>query len=135
VLAAVAFEALKLVATYLLGRVTENPLYATFGVVVGLLVWINLNSRLLVFAAAWTATQPYSLVPAPPGDAGAGRNTGLASATEPVSVVAPAGYEAVPVAAEDADASSSGSRWRGAAVGAGIGAAVAVLASRRRSRA
>jgi membrane protein len=135
VLAAVAFEALKLVATYLLGRVTENPLYATFGVVVGLLVWINLNSRLLVFAAAWTATQPYSLVPAPPGDAGAGRNTELASATEPVSVVAPAGYEAVPVAAEDADASSSGSRWRGAAVGAGIGAAVAVLASRRRSRA
>jgi membrane protein len=135
VLAAVAFEALKLVATYLLGRVTENPLYATFGVIVGLLVWINLNSRLLVFAAAWTATQAYSLVPAPPGDAGAGRNTGLAAATEPVSVVAPADYETVPVAADGGAASSSGSRWRGALVGAGIGAAVAAVASRRRSRA
>jgi membrane protein len=135
VLAAVGFEVLKLGATFLLGRVTDNPLYATFGVIVGLLVWINLNSRLLVFAAAWTATQPYSLTPAPPGDAGAGRNTGLAAATEPVSAVAPADYVAVPVAAGDTAGSSSGSRWRGAVLGAGLGAAVAAVASRRRSRA
>jgi membrane protein len=134
VLAAVGFEVLKLGATFLLGRVTENPLYATFGVIVGLLVWINLNSRILVFAGAWTATQAYSLEPAPAGDAGAGRNTALAAATEPVSVVAPADYETVPAAADDDSDSSSGGRWRGALVGAGIGAAVAAVASRRKSR-
>ncbi|MGH8938385.1 MAG: YihY/virulence factor BrkB family protein, partial [Actinomycetes bacterium] len=60
-LAAAGFEALKLLGTYLIANVTSNPLYATFGVVVGLLVWINLNSKLTVFAAAWVATHPYSL--------------------------------------------------------------------------
>ena len=140
VLAAVGFEVLKLVGTFLVGRTTTNPLYATFGVVVGLLVWINLVSRLLVFAAAWTATQPYSLAPAPPGDSGAGRSTGLASSTEPVAVVAPGDYEAVPVEADDVLASSprAPGRWRAGMVGAGLGAAATtVLArglSRRRSR-
>jgi membrane protein len=134
VLAAVGFEVLKLGATFLLGRTTDNPLYATFGVIVGLLVWIYLNSQLLMFAAAWTATRPYSLEPAPAGDVGAGRSTGLAAATEPVTPVAPADYERVPVAADAAGDPSSGSRWRGALVGAGIGAAVAAVASRRKSR-
>ena len=78
-LAAVGFELLKLVGTFLIGRVTQNPLYATFGVVVGLLVWMNFVARLTVFAAAWTATQPYSLEPADLGEAGAGRSTGLAA--------------------------------------------------------
>lgn len=136
-LAAVGFEVLKLLGTFLVARTTSNPLYATFGVVVGLLVWINLNSRLLVFAAAWAATQPYSLHPAPTGDRGAGRSTGLAAATEPVLAVAPGSYEAVPVEADDVAASTSGSRrstLRGAALGAGVGAAAAALASRRRSR-
>jgi membrane protein len=64
VVAAVGFEVLKLLGTFLIARTTDNPLYATFGVVVGLLVWINLVSKLLVYAAAWTATDPYSLVPA-----------------------------------------------------------------------
>ena len=142
VLAAVGFEVLKLVGTFLVGRTTTNPLYATFGVVVGLLVWINLVSRLMVLAAAWTATQPYSLAPSPPGDSGAGRSTGLASSTEPVAVVAPGDYEAVPVEADDVPASSPGAvapgRWRAGMVGAGLGAAATtVLArglSRRRSR-
>ena len=77
-LAAVGFEVLKLLGTFLIGRVTQNPLYATFGVVVGLLVWMNFVARLTIFAAAWTATQPYSLEPADLGEAGAGRSTGLA---------------------------------------------------------
>jgi membrane protein len=137
VLAAVGFEALKLLGTFLIGRTTENALYATFGVVVGLLVWINFASRLLVFAAAWTATQPYSLSPSAVGEAGAGRTTGIAWATEPVTAVAPGDYEAVPVEADDvvgASGSSARSRsWRGAAVGAGVGAAAAALVTRRRS--
>lgn len=137
VLGAVGFEVLKLLGTFLIGRTTANPLYATFGVVVGLLVWINLVAKLTIFAGAWTATQPYSLEPAEPGDPGSGRSTGLAAATEPVSVVAPADYVAVPLAIDDAVASGEsrpGGRVRGVLVGAGLGAAVASVVSRRRSR-
>ena len=133
-LAAVGFELLKLVGTFLIGRVTQNPLYATFGVMVGLLVWINFASRLLVFSAAWTATEPYSLRPAAVGDSGTGRTTSIAWATEPVAAVAPGDYEAVPVEAGDvAGGSSSRSSWRGVALGAGIGAAAAGVVTRRRS--
>lgn len=139
-LAAVGFEVLKLVGTFLIARTTSNPLYATFGVVVGLLVWINLVSKLMVFAGAWTVTQPYSLHPAPLGDAGAGRSTGVAAATEPVAVVAPGDYEAVPVEADDVVPVGAGSgrrssgRGRAAVLGAGLGAGVTALVARRRSR-
>ncbi|TDC47116.1 YihY/virulence factor BrkB family protein [Actinomadura sp. KC345] len=54
---AVGFEVLKQVATILLARVTENPVYGTFAVLVGLMVWINLVSRFMLFVAAWTATR------------------------------------------------------------------------------
>lgn len=136
-LAAVGFEVLKLFGTFLIANTTSNPLYATFGVVVGLLVWINLNSRLVVLAAAWAATSPYSLHPAGIGDSGAGRSTGLVAGTEPVMAVAPGDYEAVPLEADEVTGRGSGSRssrWRGAAVAAGLGAAAAALVTRRRSR-
>lgn len=76
-LAAVGFEALKLSASLLLGHTVRNPVYATFSVAVGLLVWINFVSRLTLFAAAWTATatlprsQPASAVGAEPAVAAA----------------------------------------------------------------
>ncbi|MCO5988562.1 YihY/virulence factor BrkB family protein [Actinoallomurus spadix] len=54
---AVGFEALKLLGTYLIGHVMRNPLYASFAVIVGLLIWINAVSRFILFAAAWTATR------------------------------------------------------------------------------
>lgn len=54
---AVGFEILKLVGTYLIARTTRNPVYASFAVIVGLVVWINLVSRFTLFAAAWTATR------------------------------------------------------------------------------
>lgn len=101
-LGACGFEVLKLVGTFFVGRTTANPLYAAFGVAVGLLVWMNLVARLTVFAAAWTVTQPFSLEPAGLGDAGTGRNVGPVASTEPVSVVVPPDFEPVPVAA----------RWR-----------------------
>jgi membrane protein len=56
VLAAVGFEALKLIGVYLVARTTHNPVYKSFAVMVGLLVWINLVTRVTFFAAAWTAT-------------------------------------------------------------------------------
>jgi membrane protein len=56
-LGAIGFEILKLVATVLIGFTMRNPVYASFAVVVGLLIWINVVSRFTLFVAAWTATQ------------------------------------------------------------------------------
>ncbi|CNF44620.1 ribonuclease [Mycobacterium tuberculosis] len=54
---AVGFEILKQGATLLVARTTQNPVYGTFAVLVGLMVWINIASRFALFAAAWTATR------------------------------------------------------------------------------
>ena len=132
-LGAAGFEVLKLLGTFLVGRTAENPVYATFGVVVGLLVWMNIVSRLLVLTACWAATQPYSLEPAGIGRPGVGRSTGLAWTTEPVAAVAPGDYDAVPAADEVGSASSRRGSWRGVLVGAGAGAAAAAVVTRRRS--
>ncbi len=113
-IAAVGFEVLKLLGTFLIAKTTHNPLYATFGVIVGLLVWINFVSRLLVYAAAWTATQ----------------------ASGSVRVAAPPDYE--PVRVGVVDSASSAPRKgrtltvRGAIVGAAVGAGLAELSRRTR---
>ncbi|WP_433329071.1 YihY/virulence factor BrkB family protein [Spirillospora sp. CA-294931] len=54
---ALGFEFLKQIATLLLGHTTQNPVYASFAVLVGLMVWMNIVSRFALFAAAWTATR------------------------------------------------------------------------------
>ncbi|GAA4237053.1 YihY/virulence factor BrkB family protein [Actinomadura meridiana] len=54
---AVGFEILKQTATLLIARTTENPVYGAFAVLVGLMVWIVLVSRFVLFVAAWTATR------------------------------------------------------------------------------
>jgi membrane protein len=51
----VGFTVLKLSAAVLLPRLTSNPLYASFAVVVGLLIWLNLIARLTLISAAWAA--------------------------------------------------------------------------------
>jgi membrane protein len=55
-LAAVGYEILKLVGTTYIASVTSNPTYGVFAGAIGLLVWIDLVSRFLLLAAAWTAT-------------------------------------------------------------------------------
>ncbi|WP_052745666.1 YihY/virulence factor BrkB family protein [Allosalinactinospora lopnorensis] len=66
-LAAVGFEILKALGATLIAGTLGNPVYASFAVLVGLLVWINLVMRLVIFAAAWTATW----LPVPPPYQGA----------------------------------------------------------------
>jgi membrane protein len=63
------FEVLKRVGAVYIERTTENPVYGTFAVIVGLLVWINIVSRMLLFCAAWTVTQPYDSDIEPSGTA------------------------------------------------------------------
>ncbi len=137
--AAVGFELLKLLGTFLIAKTTSNPVYATFGVVVGLLVWMNFVSKLLMYAAAWTVTQPYSLEPGGLTEEGAGRSTGFAASTEPVHAVAPNDFDRVRVGAVVRVAAPAGARGGlrrpllGAVAGAGALAAVLRLRDRRRS--
>jgi membrane protein len=63
--AAVAFEILKRVANLYLDALGRSPTGFTFGSIVGLLVFVYLVSRVLILAAAWTATAQPQRPPAP----------------------------------------------------------------------
>ncbi len=66
VFAAVGFEILKQLATIYLGIVGGSPTGALFGPIIGLLLFANLVSRVLLFTTAWTATARENLHVAPP---------------------------------------------------------------------
>jgi membrane protein len=70
VFGAIGFELLKSVGAIYIAHTTHNPLYASFAVVIGLLVWTNLVARLFLFAAAWAVTAPYDSDVPPSGTAG-----------------------------------------------------------------
>ncbi|WP_197374268.1 inner membrane protein YhjD [Mycolicibacterium baixiangningiae] len=55
-LAAVAFEVFKQVASLYLRTVLTGPAGATFGPVLGLMVFAYITARLILFATAWAAT-------------------------------------------------------------------------------
>jgi membrane protein len=65
-LAAVGFELFKLVGSIYLKSVLHSPAGATFGPVLGLMVFAYVTARLLLFATAWAATSNPSPVPAVP---------------------------------------------------------------------
>jgi membrane protein len=54
-LGAAALAGLSVLGGVLLGGATKNPLLATFAVFVGLLIWFNLISRVLLLSASWIA--------------------------------------------------------------------------------
>lgn len=54
---AVGFELLKLLLSGYIQGVASKSMYGAFGVPVALLLWINFSAKLLLFCAAWTATQ------------------------------------------------------------------------------
>ncbi|TMR19995.1 YihY/virulence factor BrkB family protein [Nonomuraea turkmeniaca] len=64
-LGAIGFGLLKQLATLLLGQTLGNPVYGTFAVIVGLLVWMNFSARLVLYVAAWTATAGFCPPPSP----------------------------------------------------------------------
>ena len=56
-LGALLFEALKYVgALYVAHTAKGAAIYGTFAVIVGLVIWLNLVSRITLLTAAWTAT-------------------------------------------------------------------------------
>ncbi|WP_308170061.1 YihY/virulence factor BrkB family protein [Acrocarpospora catenulata] len=64
-LGAVLFGVLKQLAALVLAGTLHNPIYGAFAVVVGLLVWINLSARVILYAASWTATAGLGPPPEP----------------------------------------------------------------------
>ncbi|KWX26025.1 membrane protein [Mycolicibacterium wolinskyi] len=64
-LAAVGFEIFKQVASIYLQSVLSGPAGATFGPVLGLMVFAYITARLILFATAWAATSRESLEAAP----------------------------------------------------------------------
>jgi membrane protein len=64
-LAAVAFEIFKQVASIYLKSVLTGPAGATFGPVLGLMVFAYITARLILFATAWAATSGDTLDRAP----------------------------------------------------------------------
>jgi inner membrane protein YhjD len=107
VFGAVGFELLKLIATLLVEHTTHNPVYASFAVVAGLLVWIDVVSRFFLFTAAWTATRRVILR----ADAATDAATAAAAAAAPLTTVG-AGDGA---AREDGAAQGNGAAREGSA--------------------
>ncbi len=69
-LAAAGFEVFKQLGVFYLQKVTAGPAGATFGPIIGILVFFFITSRLLLFATAWAATATENVVhaaPPPPG--------------------------------------------------------------------
>lgn len=64
-LGALAFGLLKQLAALILSWTLNNPIYGVFAVMVGLLVWINLSARVILYAAAWTETASLGPPPEP----------------------------------------------------------------------
>jgi membrane protein len=64
-LAAVAFEIFKQVGSIYLKSVVTGPAGATFGPVLGLMVFAYITARLILFSTAWAATSTESLEAAP----------------------------------------------------------------------
>lgn len=68
-LAAVAFEVFKQIATFYLKSVLSSPAGVAFGPIIGLMVFSFFTSRIILFATAWAATakenEAMAAVPAP----------------------------------------------------------------------
>jgi membrane protein len=64
-IAAIGFEVFKMVASIYLKSVLRSAAGATFGPVLGLMVFVYITARLLLFATAWAATSTENLLAAP----------------------------------------------------------------------
>ncbi|BDD81398.1 inner membrane protein YhjD [Tsukamurella pulmonis] len=68
-LTAVAFMILTQLATLLIGSAIRSPAGATFGPILGIMLFIYFTARIVLFATAWAATDPRNqryVIPAAP---------------------------------------------------------------------
>ncbi len=83
VVGGVGLTLLKVLGTSLIAGTTSNPLFASIAVVVGLLVWLNFMSRVVLLAAAWSAN---SLEPDAVADLTEGQRAKLLEGPMPVEL-------------------------------------------------
>jgi membrane protein len=90
-LAAIGFEILKVIGTFYLARLAQSPAAAALGAVIGILIFIDLVSRYLLYCVAWAATatrpvpaEPVEVVPSP----GGGENVPQAPPISPLGLAA-----------------------------------------------
>ncbi|GAB2639629.1 inner membrane protein YhjD [Gordonia jinhuaensis] len=55
---AIGFEVFKYIATFYLQKVVSGPAGATFGPILGIMVFAFFTTRIVLFATAWAATDP-----------------------------------------------------------------------------
>lgn len=71
-MAAIAFEIWKQVASFYLKKVLTGPAGVTFGPIIGLMVFAYITARIILFATAWAATDRENMIEEtvpPPGSA------------------------------------------------------------------
>jgi len=56
ILGGLALGAMKIAGASLLGGATRNPLFGSIAVLIGVLIWFNLTSRVMLLTAQWMAT-------------------------------------------------------------------------------
>jgi membrane protein len=92
VLAAVGFEALKILGTYTIAKSSHSPTLGPFASLLAVLIWIELVSRFLLFCAAFIATAPPPTAPLaavlPAGIDAGERRTPTAAGYSPLGVAA-----------------------------------------------
>ena len=88
----VGLSVLKISAAALLPRLTANPFFASFTIMVGLLIWLNLIAQLILISAAWAANDLDEIHGTlPPQILAVNRESGLAgSAYVPEGPIVPA---------------------------------------------
>lgn len=92
---AVAFEIFKQVASIYLKSVVTGPAGATFGPVLGLMVFAYISARILLFATAWAATAKENLEAAPVNPPSAAQITPRVQVREGLGLVGALGAAAV----------------------------------------
>ncbi|MEJ9078944.1 MULTISPECIES: YhjD/YihY/BrkB family envelope integrity protein [Gordonia] len=112
---AIAFEALKSLGAVYLSSVLSSPAGAAFGPILGVMVFAYLASRIVLYGAAWSASDP--------------KHADLLTADE---VEGEEEQDKGPVYLAPVYEAPSAPRTREILTAAGIGAAIGAIASRRR---
>ncbi len=133
-LAAVGFEILKLFGTWYIGHVSKSATYGAFASIIGVLVWLNLVYRFLLYCTAWTSVATPDPLAEGPNDLGRPGATSAAAAVQ-----LPVGTTTAGTAAKEIVVDGPPTRRRSAVITprpnvAGAGLIVAALAFLRRRR-
>lgn len=135
----VGMTLMKFFGSFLIAQATKSPLIASVAVPVGLLFWLNLMSRVTLFAASWAASDAAEAAEAAEATVAAGRaadpaaphEASSAEPTQDASTVAvpPTAVAEAPARRRGKVAAAVG---LGAAVYAGVEAVIRASRSRRR---